>query len=186
MIYLTYPDINKCISVLHKDDLWEQILYCYDLYNIFTTNAVNENLYVKKDIILWKHYQPSLIKILALSCLRYIREFEDACSDILEEIQEEEYWDTIPHFMLEEHLYSKHLFLSYKAFLLRKRFDYYSNTWKKLSKKLDKCPNTIFSMVQDNNSNKDNKKWIKLFGGITKNGKYVAGKYFDISSKTKK
>ena len=113
MIYLTYPDINKCISVLHKDDLWEQILYCYDLYNIFTTNAVNENPYVKKDIILWKHYQPSLIKILALSCLRYIREFEDTCSDILEEIQEEEYWDTIPHFMLEEHLYSKHLLLCY-------------------------------------------------------------------------
>lgn len=155
MIYIPYVDFRKNCECLRVNELEEQIEDMYFLYK--NINKVQLNM--------WKYYEKSLMKYLALSLMYWnrLRNQSQKAKKVfpiyIEDILDEEYSDLIPHW-IDNHMYEKHLMLSHRVILLRMDYNHYKQFFPKLSSKdLSLYPKKVFEMDKPD-SYVYNQQWI--------------------------
>lgn len=184
MIYLTHHNFRECAKNLHTEELREQIA---DMYNMITKEQGN-----KEDFLLWKFQESKLTAYWVYSIKEYLqrkevdKEEKKRIVEAMKELEDLEVNTGVPFFMEEKHLWSKHLLMSYRVFLLRKRPKFYKEKYPKLYKNLDKYPKELFYITLESNEEckKANKKWEKVMPvecgfAAFENGKDVTQKFLE-------
>lgn len=182
MIYLTHHNFKDCAKNLHTKELFEQIAY---ICNLITKDVGDE-----KDLDLWRFNERKLAAYWIYSIKEYMKrdgvpkEQKKQLQEAIEGISEMEVNPVIPDFMEENHVWSKHLLMSHRVFLLRKRPKFYKHIYPKLFKNLSKYPTELFYMVTryEKECMEANDKWKAVMPvpqsfAAFENGKDVTQKY---------
>lgn len=162
MIYLIHADFKRCAAELHPEELMEQVRTGYEII----TGKISD------DQLPWSFYEGSLLFYWVMSIAFVMKNwsyYEKVQEEVRKYASDIKKWgaaDVLPDF-LDNHIYTKHLLMSHRVYLLRKRFNFYKDKFPKLAKKnLDKYPKGLFYMITDGDKKRiaSNAEWIDYLG----------------------